>query len=110
MEGFGIPILSAFAARCPVILTQASCFPEIAGDAALYFQDGDEEGLRMAVQTILDNHSIRDDLTAKGERRFHNFSWEKCAQETESFYREVLARKRMSGTMAQNNTPSICFE
>lgn len=90
MEGFGIPILDAFLASCPVILSNCSCFPEIAGDAALYFEDGDAEGLRHAVRTVMENLDARNALIARGRDRAKRFSWEKCASETADFYREVL--------------------
>ena len=93
MEGFGIPVLDAFAARCPVVLSNSSCFPEIAGDAAIYFDIGDAAGLRQAVQTAMDDNDVRANLIAKGVRRMKMFSWEKCAAETAEFYREVLSRK-----------------
>lgn len=92
MEGFGIPILDAFNARCPVVLSHCSCFPEIAGNAALYFEDGDAEGLRTAITTILDNASVRNDLIEQGSARVKSFSWEKCAIETCGFYKEILQR------------------
>lgn len=91
MEGFGIPILDAFAADCPVALARSSCFPEIAGDAAAYFRFDDEEEIRRAVTNVLDNLSFRGNLIAKGKRRLQEFSWQKCARETEAFYRAILA-------------------
>jgi glycosyltransferase involved in cell wall biosynthesis len=91
MEGFGIPILDAFAAGCPVALARSTCFPEIAGDAAVYFRFDDEAEILRAVTNVLDNPSVRSNLIAKGKRRLQEFSWQKCARETEAFYREVLS-------------------
>ena len=90
MEGFGIPILDAFQCRCPTILSNCSCFPEIGGDAALFFDDGDDAGLRRAIVAVLDDASIRSQLIAHGIKRAKNFSWENCARETSDFYNEVI--------------------
>lgn len=90
-EGFGIPILDAFANRCPVILSRASCFPEVAGDAALYFDLGDTIGLQDQILKLLKNRSLRQDLIEKGMRRKSLFSWEKCVVQTVAVYHKVLS-------------------
>ena len=93
-EGFGIPILDAFAARCPVILSKASCFPEVGGDAALYFDVGDEVGLRTQILRLLEDSALRQDLIEKGFQRKSLFSWDKCAQQTTDVYKSVLEARR----------------
>ena len=93
-EGFGIPILDAFAARCPVILSNASCFPEVGGDAALYFDLGDEVGLRTQISRLLEDSDLRQDLIEKGFQRKSLFSWDKCAQQTTDVYKSVLKVRR----------------
>lgn len=87
-EGFGLPILEAFARRCPVALSRCSCFPEIAGDAALYFDDGNDVELRTQVESVLDG-SVREGLVQRGIRRCADFSWECCAAQTAEVYRKV---------------------
>ncbi len=93
-EGFGIPILDAFAARCPVILSNASCFPEVGGDAALYFDVGDETGLRTQVSRLLEDSALRQDLIEKGFQRKSLFSWDQCAKQTTDVYKNVLENRR----------------
>lgn len=87
-EGFGIPILEAFAARCPVVLSEASCFPEVGGDAALYFRLDDGEGLRRAVRAATGGR--RDKLVAKGLERVKGFTWNACAEKTMTVYAEAM--------------------
>ncbi len=91
-EGFGIPILEAFASKCPVILSNCSCFPEVAGDAALYFNKGDADTLRDNVSCLIGDVEKRQDLVSKGEARLKLFSWSKAAQETAEVYRSVLGK------------------
>lgn len=88
-EGFGIPILDAFSVNCPVILSRSSCFPEIAGDAALYFDPDDEKTLRSHIEDLQNNESLRKQMIVRGAKRLSGFSWEKCAKETGNVYRQL---------------------
>ena len=90
-EGFGIPILDAFAAGCPVILANASCFPEVAGDAALYVDLDDPASLRDQLSLLLHDASLRDRLAAQSRSRLEGFSWSRCAEETANIYRKGLS-------------------
>ena len=90
-EGFGIPILDAFSAGAPVVLSNCSCFPEVAGDAALYFEDGDDVMIRRHVQRLLQGDSLRDELIRKGKERVKLFSWDKCANKTAMAYSTALS-------------------
>lgn len=89
-EGFGIPILEAFQAKCPVVLTDNSCFPEVAGDAGGYFAYKSPQALRAKVTRILTDGEYRTQLVEKGSERLKFFSWEKSAQQTIDIYRKVL--------------------
>ncbi len=91
-EGFGMPILDAFSAGCPVILANCSCFPEVGGDAALYFDEGDAETLRKHVEALMKDESLRKNLVAKGLERAKLFTWEKCAERTAAVYRKVCCK------------------
>ena len=93
-EGFGIPILDAFASSCPVVLSKSSCFPEVAGDAALYFNDGDIDGLRNAVENVIKEPGKRRELVERGRKMLARYSWEKCAKETSSVYMQVVSKWR----------------
>ena len=87
-EGFGLPILEAFENSCPVILRNASCFPEIAGDAALYFDDVEE--LSESISSMIDDKEKREELSEKGTGCLQRYSWEKAAEETYDFYGKIL--------------------
>lgn len=88
-EGFGIPILEAFANECPVCLSDSSCFPEIAGDAAMYFNPADLVSIRENIQKIITDKDVANNLRKKGLERLSLFSWQKAAQETFSIYKKV---------------------
>jgi len=91
-EGFGLPILDAWQNECPVILSRASCFPEIGGDAALYFDLDDADGLRRAVLDV-GNADVRQELVRRGKVRVSQFTWERCARETAKVYRKASELK-----------------
>lgn len=92
-EGFGIPILDAFAAGCPVVLSKCSCFPEIGGDAALYFEDGDALALRRQIVMILDETAVRKGMVARGRDRVRDFTWARCAAETAMVYGKAVGNQ-----------------
>lgn len=89
-EGFGIPILEAFSNRCPVILSNKSSFPEIAGDAADYFDPQSEESITMGVTKLLDDKKLREILIIRGLERVKAFSVECMAEKTLDVYTSVL--------------------
>lgn len=91
-EGFGIPILEAFQAGCPVVLSNSSCFPEVAGDAGIYFDPKSPVQLRVAISTLLDNAKLKQDVVNKGRLRLQNYSWAKTAMQTADIYRNVLSK------------------
>lgn len=89
-EGFGIPVLESFACGCPLICSDVSSLPEVAGDAACYFNPNSEESIRDAVLIVLDNMNLRKDLIAKGQERLKQFSWKQTAEQTKKIYESVL--------------------
>ena len=89
-EGFGIPILEAFQAECPVVLSNGSCFPEVAGDVGVYFDFKSPQQLRTAVLSLLNDKEYRQKMIRKGKQRLHHFSWEKSALQTVEIYKKVL--------------------
>lgn len=91
-EGFGIPILEAMSAGCPVILTNNSSFPEIAGDAGIYFELNDHADLRQKVSEIWNNGDLRAEYQEKGHLQTQNFTWEKTASETIKVYHKALSK------------------
>ncbi len=88
-EGFGIPILEAFSNRCPVCLSNSSCFPEVAGDAALYFNPDDAQSMQDALKEMLASSVLCDELRVKGTIRGKDFSIEKMVSATCDVYRKV---------------------
>lgn len=89
-EGFGIPILEAFACGTPVLLAEASCFPEIGGDAALYFDPDDAAALREQLRRVIGDEALRASLVEKGRARASTFTWEATAAKTFAAYRRVM--------------------
>lgn len=88
-EGFGIPILEAFANSCPVCLSDASCFPEVAGDAAFYFDPRNAGSMYDAMAEVLNSATLRDELRAKGTLRGKEFSIERMVEQTCNVYRKL---------------------
>lgn len=89
-EGFGLPILEAFSCGCPTILNNTSSFPEIGGDAAIYFDTNDQSSLSHAIEAILYDIEFRDKLIMKGLERAKDFSWSKSAKQTKKVYESIL--------------------
>jgi len=89
-EGFGIPILESFACECPVICSKTSSLPEVAGDAAVYFEPESELSILDCVQKVIYNNSLRSQLVYKGSQRVKEFSWEKTTKKTKKIYEDIL--------------------
>ena len=90
-EGFGIPILEAFACGCPVACSTASSLSEVGGDAAAYFDPKDFDGIIGALEKLIRDESYREALKSKGKERLRLFSWAKAAEETYKVYLKALA-------------------
>jgi len=89
-EGFGLPILEAYANSTPVALSNSSSLPEIAGDAAVYFDPLDPESIRDSIQKIINDKNLRKSLIKKGGKRLSKFSWEHTAAKTVQTYKSLL--------------------
>ena len=90
-EGFGIPPLEAMSFNCPVICSGVSSIPEIVGDAAEMFDPYEPDSIRMAIERVVNDDTLRDELISRGQERVKLFSWKRCAQETLDVYRRVLS-------------------
>jgi len=89
-EGFGMPLTEAMQHGCPVLCSGASCFPEICGDAAEYFDPSDLDDMRGVLERTLASQARLAELASAGARRGRDFSWNKCADETAEVYRKLL--------------------
>jgi glycosyltransferase involved in cell wall biosynthesis len=90
-EGFGLPVLEAFACNCPIALSATSSFPEIAGDAALYFNPSDPISIEEALRKLLSDPTLRQALIGRGRERLKRFSWAATAERTVAVYKRCLS-------------------
>ncbi len=90
-EGFGLPVLEGFASNTPVITSNVSSLPEVAGDAAWMVDPYDVTALTDAMATLIRETVVADDLVAKGLMRARQFSWDACAAKTLKVYESVLS-------------------
>ncbi|HXB67071.1 MAG TPA: glycosyltransferase family 1 protein [Candidatus Acidoferrales bacterium] len=89
VEGFGLPVLEAMKCGCPVICSGMASLPEVAGDAAVYFDAGDEESIRVILESALFDDERLKTMVEVGKARALGFSWEKCASETLGVYQAI---------------------
>jgi len=80
-EGFGMPILEAFSYGVPIVTSNVSSMPEVAGDAALLINPLDVRELIGAIDKLLSDHGFKENLIKKGKLQLRNFSWDKSARE-----------------------------
>ncbi len=81
-EGFGMQLLEALWAGVPVACSKVSSLPEVAGEAAVYFDPHNPKDIKNAIKSVLFDKSLSESLVARGRERVKNFSWKKCARET----------------------------
>jgi alpha-1,3-rhamnosyl/mannosyltransferase len=78
-EGFGLPVLEAMACGVPVVCSNGSSLPEVAGDAALLVDPLDADGLAEAMARVLEDADLRWEMVARGEEQAARFTWERAA-------------------------------
>jgi glycosyltransferase involved in cell wall biosynthesis len=96
-EGFGLPLLEAFACRCPVVAAKAGPVPEIAADAALYFGPDDVGGCAAAIDRVTHDRAEAERLKKAGAVRGRDYSWEKTAAQTVDVYKRAMAAAGRGG-------------
>ncbi|GAB6137374.1 glycosyltransferase family 4 protein [Halanaerobaculum tunisiense] len=89
-EGFGLPPLEAMACGTPVITSNISSLPEVVGEAAITVDPYSIDDLATAINNVLSDSNLQEELSRKGLERVRQFSWRKTAQETFKVYQEVL--------------------
>ncbi len=89
-EGFGLPVLEAMACGCPVITSDTSSLPEVAGDAALLVDPYKVEDIEDAICRLTNDPAMCAELSAKGIRRALEFSWRRTAQQTLDVYSKIV--------------------
>jgi len=88
-EGFGFPLLEAMAYDVPSIAARSSSLPEIGGDAALYFDPTSPRELERAIEQLLSDRALCEELIARGKRRVAEFRWDVTAEQTLAVMRKV---------------------
>lgn len=89
-EGFGIPVVESMACGCPVVLTNASSFPEVAAQAGVFFEPNDAESLVKALQNITFNQEYRSKILSLTAAQIENFSWKKTASAFLKIYENAV--------------------
>ena len=90
-EGFGIPLVEAMRAGCPIVTSKISSMPEVAGDAAIYVDPKDSCAIAHALMQVASSTETRSRLIANGREQALKFSWERCAAETYEVYKNLVA-------------------
>jgi glycosyltransferase involved in cell wall biosynthesis len=91
LEGFGFPVVEAFAAGCPVVASRAGSIPEIAGDCAVLCEPRELEAFVHGLELVLRDTALRGDLQRRGRARAEEFTWSRTVDGTVASYRRVLA-------------------
>jgi glycosyltransferase involved in cell wall biosynthesis len=89
-EGFGLPGLEAMAHGCPLASSNATCLPEVYGEAAHYFNPKDTKDMARAITELLSNTKLGEALKQKGFACLKKYSWKKTAEQTLAVYKSVL--------------------
>lgn len=89
-EGFGLPVLEAMTLGCPVVTSNVSSLPEVAGDAAMYINPNDPTSIAYGINKVINDEKLRQNLIDKGKIRSQLFSWENTARETLKAYKMIL--------------------
>ncbi len=89
-EGFGLPGLEAMTYGAPVVSSNATCLPEVYGDAALYFDPENIEEMAAAIQKVLNSPKTRQKLVDEGYKQVKKYSWRTMAEQTKKIYESAL--------------------
>jgi alpha-1,3-rhamnosyl/mannosyltransferase len=92
-EGYGLPVLDAFAAGVPVLSSNTTSIPEVAGDAGLLVDPTDTAAIAAGLTRLVLDPVLRDELVARGRVRVRDFTWERCAEQVAAVFEAVAAAK-----------------
>lgn len=96
-EGFGLPVLEAMACGVPVITSNISSMPEVAGNAALLVNPNSITDMKKKVELLFADKKLQDSLTKKGFDRAKKFTWKKCAEQTAAVYNRLAENPDLLG-------------
>lgn len=108
-EGFGLPLVEAFACGTPGIASRVASLPEVGGDAALYVDPADPESIAGAMEQYATSPELRRRMSLRANERNDEFSWQRTARETLEVYRQVVAARssRKRSRAVHSETPSV---
>ena len=89
-EGFGMPVLEAMACGTPVVTSNQSALPEVAGDACLLVDPYDADEISHGIAELLESQTRRDELSRRGLERARRFTWPQVAEQTVRVYKQIL--------------------
>lgn len=90
-EGFGIPLVEAMKAGVAIACSECGSIPEVAGDAALYFNAYDPHDIAEKLYQLSRDTGLRKELIARGKRMAEKYSWEKCAKDTREYLQKIIS-------------------
>ena len=91
-EGFGLPIVEAFASKCPVIASNVTSIPEVAKDCALLVDPYSQEEIQKALYRV-ENENLIEELKVKAYKRALEFSWKRAADEHQKVFEKIVSWK-----------------